>query len=54
VIPQLLLLEARFDRAALVAQVMIAAARATPGLRPGAYSLSDLPLGRLCPPQPRR
>jgi diaminopimelate dehydrogenase len=51
---QLLLLEARFDRAALAAQVMVAAAQAIPGLRPGGYSLSDLPLGRLCPQQPRR
>jgi diaminopimelate dehydrogenase len=51
---QLLLLEARFDRAALAAQVMVAAARVIPGLRPGAYRLSDLPLRRLCPQQPRR
>jgi diaminopimelate dehydrogenase len=46
---QLLLLEARFDRRSLAAQVMTAAARALPGLRPGAYLLRDLPLGLLLP-----
>jgi diaminopimelate dehydrogenase len=44
---QHLLLEARFDETVLTAQVMLAAARALPGLEPGAYSLADVPLGRL-------
>jgi len=44
---QHLLLEARFDETVLTAQVMLAAARALPGLEPGAYFLADVPLGRL-------
>jgi diaminopimelate dehydrogenase len=39
---QRLLLEARFDRVALTAEVMLAAARALPGLAPGAHTLLDL------------
>jgi diaminopimelate dehydrogenase len=46
---QLLLLEARFDRWALAAQMMIAAARAVPGQAAGAHSLLDLPLSALTP-----
>ena len=41
---QLFLLEARFDRWALAAQTMVAAARAMSGRRPGAHSLLDIPL----------
>jgi diaminopimelate dehydrogenase len=44
---QMLLLEARFDVPSLVAQVMIAAARALPNLPPGAHALSDVPLNLL-------
>jgi diaminopimelate dehydrogenase len=44
---QLLLLEARFDRWSLAAQVMAAGARALPSLQPGAYLLRDVPLGLL-------
>jgi diaminopimelate dehydrogenase len=44
---QRLLLEARFDRVALTAEVMLAAARTLPGLAPGAYSLLDLPASQL-------
>jgi diaminopimelate dehydrogenase len=39
---QRLLFEARFDRAALAAEVMLAAVRALPGLAPGAHTLLDL------------
>ena len=46
---QLLLLEARFDRWALAAQVMIAAARAVASLPPGVHSLLDIPLSALIP-----
>ena len=46
---QLLLLEARFDSLSLAAQVMVAAARALPNMRPGAYLLSDVPLSLLRP-----
>lgn len=42
---QLLLLEARFDRASLAAEVMVGAARSLPYVRPGAHLFSDLPLG---------
>lgn len=38
-----LLLEARFDETALAARVMLAAARALPFLKAGAYSLFDIP-----------
>lgn len=41
------LLEARFDLAAVTAQVMLAAARAIPSLRPGAHTLPDLLPGLL-------
>jgi diaminopimelate dehydrogenase len=41
------LLEARYDEAELAARMMLAAARALPALRPGAYSLLDLPPGAL-------
>lgn len=44
---QFFLLEARFDRWALAGQMMIAAARATAGRRPGAYSLHDIPQSAL-------
>jgi diaminopimelate dehydrogenase len=44
---QRLLLEARFDPAALTAQVMIAAVRALPGLSPGAHTLPDLAASQL-------
>ncbi len=44
---QHLLLEARFDVIALTAQMMLAAARALPWLRPGVYSLMELPLAHL-------
>jgi diaminopimelate dehydrogenase len=44
---QLFLLEARFDRWSLAAQMMVAAARAVPGRRPGAYSLLDIPLAAM-------
>jgi diaminopimelate dehydrogenase len=40
---QRFLLEGRFDYPSVTAQVMVAAARALPGLAPGAHSLSDLP-----------
>jgi diaminopimelate dehydrogenase len=46
---QLLLLEARFDGPSLAAQVMVAAVRALPYMRPGAYLLSDTPLSLLRP-----
>jgi diaminopimelate dehydrogenase len=46
---QLLLLEARFGGPSLAAQVMVAAARALPNMRPGAYLLSDVPLSLLRP-----
>jgi len=42
-----LLLEARYDEAGLAARMMLAAARALPFLRAGAYSLLDLPPGTL-------
>ncbi len=42
-----LLLEARFDEARLAAQIMLAAARALPWLRAGAYSLLDVAPGLL-------
>lgn len=38
-----LLLEARFDETALAARIMLAAARALPFLKAGAYSLLDVP-----------
>ena len=41
------LLEARYDEAGLAARMMLAAARALPYLRAGAYSLLDLPPGAL-------
>ncbi len=41
------LLEARFDETKLAARMMLAAARALPALKPGAYSLLDLPPGAL-------
>jgi len=44
---QLFLLEARFSKLALTAEVMLAAARALPGCKARAYGLFDLPLGRL-------
>ena len=39
--------EARFDEAVLTAHMMVAAARALPGLSPGAHSLRDLPMSAL-------
>jgi diaminopimelate dehydrogenase len=45
--PQRLLLEARFDESVLTARMMLAAARALPGLSPGAHSLLDLPVHAL-------
>jgi diaminopimelate dehydrogenase len=44
---QYLLFEARLSETALSAQMMLAAAKALPGLRPQAYSLFDLPPGAL-------
>ncbi|MEK6804927.1 MAG: NAD(P)-binding domain-containing protein [Nitrospirota bacterium] len=44
---QRFLLEARFDESLLTAHMMLAAARALPGLSPGAHSLLDLPLSAL-------
>lgn len=44
---QFLMLEARFDITALTSEIMVAAARALPRLRPGAHSLLDLPPGTL-------
>ncbi|MBI4003214.1 MAG: NAD(P)-binding domain-containing protein [Nitrospira defluvii] len=44
---QRLLFEARFDESLLTAHMMLAAARALPGLSPGAHSLLDLPLNAL-------
>lgn len=44
---QLLLLEGRFNKANLAAQVMVAAARALPTRKRGALSLMDLPIGAL-------
>ncbi|MFI5399012.1 MAG: diaminopimelate dehydrogenase [Candidatus Binatia bacterium] len=44
---QRFLLEARFDMTALTAQVMLAAARALPTLRPGTHSLFQVPLAAL-------
>ncbi|MGA9165719.1 MAG: diaminopimelate dehydrogenase [Thiobacillus sp.] len=41
------LLEARYDEAGLAARMMLAAARALPLLKAGAYSLLDLPPGAL-------
>jgi diaminopimelate dehydrogenase len=46
---QLLLLDARFDRWALAAQMMVAAARAVVGRPAGAASLIDIPLSALLP-----
>lgn len=40
---QFLMLEARFDITALTSEIMVAAARALPRLRPGAHSLLDMP-----------
>jgi diaminopimelate dehydrogenase len=40
---QRFLLEGRFDLYAVTAQIMVAAARALPLLRPGAHRLSDIP-----------
>ncbi|MGZ8393837.1 MAG: diaminopimelate dehydrogenase [Nitrospira sp.] len=45
--PQRLLFEARFDESVLTARMMLAAARALPGLSPGAHSLLDLPVNAL-------
>lgn len=45
--PASFLLEARFDEAALAARMMLAAARALPTLKSGAWSLLDLPAGAL-------
>ena len=44
---QQFLLEARFDESLLTSHMMVAAARALPQLKPGAYSLLDLPLSSL-------
>ena len=44
---QRLLFEARFDDAMMTARTMVAAARALPGLSPGAHALLDLPLSAL-------
>lgn len=44
---QRLLLEARGDVCVLTAQVMLAAARALPQLKPGSYVLSEVPLSAL-------
>lgn len=44
---QRLLLEARCDDSVLTAQVMLAAARALPQLKPGAYVLPEVPLSAL-------
>lgn len=44
---QRLLFEARFDDAMMTARLMVAAARALPGLSPGAHALVDVPLGAL-------
>jgi diaminopimelate dehydrogenase len=44
---QQFLLEARFNDVLLTAQMMLAAARALPHLKPGAYSLLDVPLSAL-------
>ena len=44
---QQFLLEARFDESLLTAHMMLAAARSLPRLKPGAYSLLDLPLSSL-------
>ncbi|MEK7761387.1 MAG: diaminopimelate dehydrogenase [Nitrospirota bacterium] len=44
---QHLLLEARFDETVLTAQVMLAAARALPQLKPGAYLLTEIPLSAM-------
>ena len=41
---QQFLLEARYSETALTAEIMLAAARAIPSCRPGAYSLFDLPM----------
>ena len=38
-----LLLEARFEEYRMAAEVMLAAVRALPSLRPGAFSLFDVP-----------
>jgi diaminopimelate dehydrogenase len=43
----MLLLEARFSGSGLAAAVMVAAARALPGCKPGAHTLFDLPPGAL-------
>jgi diaminopimelate dehydrogenase len=40
---QRFLLEGRFDRVAVTAEIMVAAARALPRLHPGAHALADLP-----------
>ncbi len=44
---QRLLFEARCDDAMMTARLMVAAARALPGLSPGAHALLDLPLSAL-------
>ncbi|CAE6759206.1 NAD(P)-binding domain-containing protein [Nitrospira defluvii] len=44
---QRFLFEARFDESLLTARMMLAAARALPGLKPGAHSLFDLPISAL-------
>ena len=50
---QMLLFEARFDDAALAAQVMVATARALRWMPPGFHALSELPLNFLCPEEIR-
>jgi diaminopimelate dehydrogenase len=44
---QRFILEGRFDRHAVTAQIMTEAARALPTLQPGGHALADLPLSRL-------
>lgn len=44
---QFLMLEARFDITALTSEIMVAAARALPRLRPGACSLLHIPMSSL-------
>ncbi|MGF7213016.1 diaminopimelate dehydrogenase [Skermanella aerolata] len=41
---QYLMLEGRFDRAAVTAETMVAAARALPALSPGAHRMPEVPL----------
>jgi diaminopimelate dehydrogenase len=51
---QQFLLEARFDESLLTAQMMLAATRALPQLKPGAHSLLDLRLSALWGDQQRK